>query len=264
MFSAQAGAVGSKTARGPKVSHSQGLDAAISSEPAPATSPTPKAKPKKPRTSKSVPAGGDLPQSRDMSKEASGDRSPFLREIDNGKRPNLGRRQGSVDDLARRDGSDNQIFKGASYSPENSDGLRFFNRSSQFSKTSDFAKDTSSMSGKRFESKNFQFRTKPGLPELDMPPPDFFAEREPNLPMEKTATYAGTKARGYSKSSNLVRTYRGQEALKAERDLGKLNQALMKTVLSSDEESISLDDVPDRPLNIKEVKSLLNTHTGGS
>lgn len=256
------GAVGSKSSRGPMMSPSKGLEAAITSEPSVENKPAAKAKPKKARTSKPVPSDGDLPQSRNLSKEASGERNAFLRKIDSGKTPDLAKRQDSVNSLSGRDASNDAIFKGASFSPENSDGLRFFNRSSQFNKASDFAKDSSSLSGKRFQTQNFKFRTKPGLPELDMPPPTYFSEREANVPMEKSAIFAGTKARGYSKSSRLVKTFRGKEADRAQRDLGLLNQKLTQSVLASENKPMNLDEVPDRPLNIGEVKSLLNTHAG--
>lgn len=262
VLTAEAGAIGSKSSRSPMVGQSQGLDAALSSDEAPKKTPKPKAKSSKARTSKPVPAGDDLPQSRNMSEEGEGERSPFLRQIDNGKTPDMAKRQSSVNSLSGRDASDNTIFNGASFTPENSDGLRFFNRSSQFNKNSNFSKETSGLSGKRFETQNFQFRTKPGLPELDMPPAEFFNTQSVNVPAEKSATFAGTKARGFGKSSNLVRTYQGDEAIKAQRDLNLMNQQLTKAVLGAEGGSMKLDEVPDRPLNIREVKSLLNTHAG--
>lgn len=242
-----AGAIGSKTAR-----PAQGHPIFASSQ----EESTAETKPKVHSPSKAD--DESLPKAENMSKEAEGERNPFLRQIDQSEGHAFSQQQSSVNAIADQAAAETGPFKARSFSPQNSDALKFFNRQSSLDKESNWSQKSSALSQREFGTSSFRFRSKPGLPELDMPPPAYFENKSTSLTQRDTS-FAARKARGFDRSSR-PKAYLGPEAKRAQEDVAQINTALFQSSKTSPDGEVDLDRLPDRPLSIGEVKALLNQH----
>jgi len=248
------GAVASKTSSG-TLTGSKG-QASPPSFPNPFSSKAEEADESLPQKEESAPPTYVDGMRRQLSKEDADKRNPWMRKLDNNLGGQFYDQRSTLDGVSREDGMRKNSNFQRSFSMKNSDGLRFFNRKSKFDKASSYSDQSSSFSGKEYATQSFQFRNQPGLPEFDMPPSSYFASKETQL-SEPSNNYAARKARGFDRVTT-PKPYLGPEADRAQADMKKVSQAFMGQATEDETGEIDFSSLPDRPLNIQEVKSLLN------
>ncbi|MEM1057756.1 MAG: hypothetical protein AAGK14_00790 [Verrucomicrobiota bacterium] len=251
------GAVASKT--------NTSVLAAKERSPAPIIAPkdaaaVPKTRPLLPDNDRLPQGGGRLSSGMSsLTKEDQDQQSNFMREMNKKKdySDRFFNQRSKLNGLhGGEDMGTNTSLQGKTFEPQNSESMRFFDRETKLDKKSAFGDKESSLGGKTFETKAFRFKNQPGLPEFDLPPASFFEDKASPLG-SRQSSYAAKKARGFDQVSR-PKAYTGPEALRARQDMRRVNQAFFEGAQQGEDGSISFDRLPDRPLNIAEVKSLLN------